>query len=215
MLRVEAPDVDGYLATLSKATRKDLRRKLRGVSKIETQRTTEPGPWLKTIHALYTGTVDRGELAFGRCRSPSSAACVRKCRARFYELYLVGARLAAFNLLIQGEDAAAGPYLLDKFFGMDPVIGREHDLWFISWLENVRYCIERRIGTYYAGSGSEATKSRLGADLRHGVTLFRHRNPAPNLLLRAGRSFVAYRPDVGVGRVNAGANGVGAEGSDA
>jgi hypothetical protein len=68
---------------------------------------------------------------------------------------------------------------------MDYVLGRKCNLYALSWLENVRACIGRKIPFYYAGQGSEKTKSHLGATLIPSFILFKHRQPVIDRLLMA------------------------------
>jgi hypothetical protein len=68
--------------------------------------------------------------------------------------------------------------MVDKYFCMDYELGRKYNLYFLSWLENVRYCVEQKIPLYHAGPGAEKTKARLGATSIPSVILFKHRRPA-------------------------------------
>jgi hypothetical protein len=67
--------------------------------------------------------------------------------------------------------------MVDKYFCMDYEVGRKYNLYFLSWLENVRYCVERIIPLYHAGQGAESTKARLGATFIPSLILFKHRQP--------------------------------------
>jgi len=53
----------------------------------------------------------------------------------------------------------------------------------MSWLENVRTCVERKIPLYYAGQGTEKTKAHLGATFIPSFLLFKHRQPVFDRLL--------------------------------
>jgi hypothetical protein len=53
----------------------------------------------------------------------------------------------------------------------------------LSWLENVRTCVERKIPLYYAGQGTEKTKAHLGATFIPSFILFKHRQPVFDRLL--------------------------------
>jgi hypothetical protein len=81
--------------------------------------------------------------------------------------------LAAFNLLVVTPDA-----MVDKYFCMDVAVGRKYNLYVLSWLENVRYCVEHNIPLYHAGQGAETTKAHLGATFIPSLILFKHRRPA-------------------------------------
>ena len=64
-----------------------------------------------------------------------------------------------------------------RLFCMDYELGRKYNLYVLSWLENVRCCVERKIPLYHAGQGAEKTKAHLGATLIPSFILFKHRQP--------------------------------------
>ena len=66
---------------------------------------------------------------------------------------------------------------------MDYELGRKYNLYVLSWLENVRTCVERKIPLYYAGQGTEKTKAHLGATFIPSFILFKHRQPVFDRLL--------------------------------
>ncbi|MFI5378372.1 MAG: GNAT family N-acetyltransferase [Tepidisphaerales bacterium] len=187
--------VDQYLARLSRSMRHDLRRKLRSAEHIDIRRTADPSPWLDRIMELYGGTVDRAELSLGRHRRTFFERVCREVPGAEYVLYLLHGRLIAFNLLVNSPALC-----VDKYFCMDPQVGREHNLYFVSWIENVKWCIERGIPVYHAGPGAEATKARLGARFIPSITLFHHANPIAQAIMSALRGLVAYRPAVDLTR---------------
>jgi hypothetical protein len=88
-------------------------------------------------------------------------------------------RLIGFNLLLHD-----GRQLLDKFIGMDGERAREHNLYFVSWLYNLRWCLKHGIGLYEPGQAGYETKIRLGCRLLPNWYYFRHRNPLLNAALR-------------------------------
>jgi hypothetical protein len=69
-----------------------------------------------------------------------------------------------------------GHCLLDKFLGMDYALAREYNLYFYTWIENVRRCIDLKIGLYQSGQGLHALKHRLGSHLSANWLWYRHRN---------------------------------------
>ncbi len=183
--------IDEYYAGLSKNMRKDLRRKLRSAEEITILHTRQPGAWLDAIHDLYLRTVERSELSMGVQRRCLFASVCDQVPGARYVLYIQGGRLLAFNLLIE-----SGSVLVDKYFCMDLDAGRQLGLYFVSWIENIRHCIDHRIPVYHAGPGAEATKARLGAKFVASVTHFRHRNPLAQMLLRRFRRLLAYTPAI-------------------
>jgi hypothetical protein len=95
-----------------------------------------------------------------------------------YTLYFVQEELAAFNLLVTKQEV-----MVDKYFCMDHELGRKHNLYVLSWFENVRTCVERKIPLYCAGQGAEKTKAHLGATFVPNFILFKHRQPVFDRLL--------------------------------
>ncbi|EPR43099.1 hypothetical protein dsx2_2459 [Desulfovibrio sp. X2] len=184
------PDLEAYLSSLGRATRKNMRRRLRAAQgRVTVERREAIDDVLPEIAALYEETLARSDMQFERLpaawfremlsRMPGRASCV---------LYRVDGRLAAFNLVLENRHA-----LLDKFFGMRADLGREHGLYFVSWLENVRRCIERGLPVYVSGQAGYEAKLRLGSRLAPNWLLFRHGNPVLNGLLRLVAAFA--RPD--------------------
>jgi len=181
--------LESYLAGLSKATRKDLRRKLRDAQDIEIRRTREPGPWLDMMYRWYLRAVERSEIVFGMQRLEYFAQVCRVVPGAEFVLYFHGGTLLAFNLVIVTPES-----LVDQYFGMDDDRGRQYALYFISWLENIRYCIAHRIPRYDAGQGAETTKERLGTDMVPSLVLLRHRNPIIHRLFTMCLKRFACRP---------------------
>ncbi len=191
--------LDSYLASLSKSTRKDLRRKLRNAQEIEIRRTRDPGPWLDTMYRWYLRTVEGSEAVFGMQRQDYFAQVCQAIPGAEFVLYLHRGTLRAFNLVIVTPER-----LIDQYFGMDEILGRQYALYFISWLENVRYCITHQIPRYDAGQGAEATKGRFGVEMAPSLVLFRHRNPILHGVLTVCLKRFACQPAGGLPRAQLG-----------
>ncbi|MGN6627073.1 MAG: GNAT family N-acetyltransferase, partial [Tepidisphaeraceae bacterium] len=182
--------VEEYIGTLSKNARKDIRKKLRECGPVRIERLRDIEPYQDAINALYANSVDRAELAFGRQSQQFFRNITQYEPGAHYVLYWLGDELIAFNLLVRHQDR-----LIDKYFCMKPDAGRANSLYFVSWIENVRYCIEQAIPVYHAGPGAEMVKRRLGAHFIPSITLFRHRNPIVQMILKRLRSLFAYKSD--------------------
>ena len=156
-----------YLAGLSKKMGQDLRRKVRKAHAVRVLRTRQPGPWLETIYAFYQLTCQRSDVHFSLHSPEFFKLICRQVDDAEYVLYFVGERLAAFGLQIVRPDR-----LIDKYFGMDPVLGREYSLFFVSVFKDIEYCITHRIPLYQWGFTEEGTKARLGAALVPSLILF-------------------------------------------
>lgn len=177
-LLVDFRSVEEYLSRLSGAARKDLRRKMRVAPEVRIVHSRTIASYLDRIFKLYLDTVARSPMALGvHNRWFFEKICERVPGAE-YVLYFVQDELVAFNLLFVKQEA-----LVDKYFCMDYGPGRKYNLYVLSWLENVRTCVERNIPLYYAGQGTEKTKAHLGAKFIPSLILFKHRHPVIDRLL--------------------------------
>ncbi len=168
-----------------------MRRKMKGAGNIRIERTREPAKYLDIIHDLYQKSVERAEMSFGAHRRLFFERICKDVPGSEYVLYFLDDGLVAMNLLVRRNDS-----LVDKYFAMDRTIGRKHNLYFVSWMENIRYCIENRIPVYHAGPGAERTKARLGSEFLTSITMFRHRNAIAHAALSRLRGLLAYEPAI-------------------
>jgi predicted N-acyltransferase len=171
-LPINFNSMEEFLARLSRAARKDLRRKMRVAPDVRVIRSRNISPFLDRIYKLYLETVERGPIAFGAHNRLFFEKICEKIPDAEYTLYFVQEELAAFNLLVGRQQG-----MLDIFFCMDYGLGRKYNLYVLSWLENVRTCVERRIPLYQAGQGAEKTKAHLGATFIPSFIFFKHRQP--------------------------------------
>jgi predicted N-acyltransferase len=172
--------MEEFLARFSKASRKDLRRKMRASQEVKVIRSQNISPFLDRIYKLYLETVARGPVSFGVHKRLFFEKICERVPGSEYTLYFVQEELVAFNLLVVKQEA-----MVDKYFCMDYELGRKYNMYVLSWLENVRACVERKIPFYYAGQGAEKTKAHLGATLIPGFILFKHRQPVIDRFLMA------------------------------
>ena len=88
VLDIDFPDLDGYFARLSAATRKDLRRKLKARQNVRIERRSDLGPYRQRAMELYSQTRERSDWQFedltlayfegmlAGCRSVRSSRCI-------------------------------------------------------------------------------------------------------------------------------------------
>ena len=110
-------DVESYIATLSSATRKDIRRKRKAAAGVRVERRQNIEDLAAKIEALYEETRQHSSVHYGDFEAlpPDYFRSVARCageQAQFM-LYWVGDELAAFNLLLLGRET-----VIDKFLGM-------------------------------------------------------------------------------------------------
>ena len=138
---------------------------------------------------LYRGTLARAQYTFEELTPEFFRAVLRELgpRARC-ATYWDGDRLVAFNLVLHDDTT-----FVDKFLGMDYAVVRRYNLYYVSWLENVRYCIEHGLSRYQAGQGLHREKRRLGCRLVPNWLWYRHRNRVLDVVFAAGERW--YRLD--------------------
>ncbi|HWX23348.1 MAG TPA: GNAT family N-acetyltransferase [Candidatus Binatia bacterium] len=177
---IDFSSLEEFFARLSRAARKDLRRKMRVAPEVRVVRSRDISPVLDRIYHLYLETVERSPMAFGAHNRLFFEKICERVPGAEYTLYFVGEELAAFNLLVVKPEV-----MVDKNFCMDYELGRKYNLYVLSWLENIRTCVERGIPIYHTGQGHEKTKAHLGATLIQIYLLFKHRQPVINRILVA------------------------------
>ncbi len=203
----EYPDAESYLAGLSKATRKDLRRKMKGSGSVTVSQHCAITGMEHEFAALYAETQAQSALRYNAFEDlPADyfqwVSQTLKERAIFV-CYRVNGVLAAFNLLFVEHDR-----VIDKFLGMRYPLAREHDLYAISWMYNVRLC--QSIGRRYLQTGQTAyaSKLRFGSGLVPSVHYVKHRNPLLHGALRQAAPMLAFPrwdPDLKAHRARAAA----------
>ena len=201
-LDIDFPSVDAYLGRLSAGTRKDMRRKLKSAGRVQVENRRDlDGGLLEQVMPIYAATRDRAEMAFEDLTPAYFDGVLKRMAGRAVcTLYRVDGELLACNLLLH-DDAL----LLDKFFCMKPE-GRDYDIYYLSWFENLRFCLEHGLQRYQSGQAAYANKLKLGSRLTPNAMWFRHRNPVVNGLLRAAAPLFAT-PDPQAPAPAAGAGG--------
>jgi len=178
-LDVPFTSVDEYVASLSKATRKDMRRKLKTAAELRVEWRTNIDDIVGDVMRLYTSTHATAQFSFEELTPDYFRNVLRELGPRASCVtYWLGTKLVAFNLVLHD-----GKRLLDKFLGMDYACARDYNLYFSSWFENVRYCIEHRIPLYQSGQGLHGVKRRLGSRLSPNWLWYRHRNRSLDAIL--------------------------------
>lgn len=189
-LDIDFADLDGYLARLSAATRKDLRRKLKAFDAVRVEVRGDIGGLEPRVLELYRQTRARSDLQFEELTAAYFTGVLAAMADRaLCVLYFVGDELIGCNLLLHDDEV-----LLDKFFCMESERGPAHNLYFLSWITNVRLCLERGLRRYQSGQAGYSTKLRLGSRLRGADMYFRHRQPLLNQALKWAAPLLAEDP---------------------
>ena len=180
MLDLPFASFEDYLGALSRATRKDMRRKIKSFEGVRVEQRRNIDDVQARVWELYTQTVAHSDLQFEHLPATYFTELLQSLAptASIF-LYWAEEKLIAFNFVIETNNR-----LVDKYIGMDYSTVHQFSLYFNSWLFNVRYCIDRGIGVYQSGQAFYAPKLRLGCRLVPNWQYFRHGNVVINALLR-------------------------------
>jgi predicted N-acyltransferase len=184
---IDFQTIDDYLATLSSGTRKDMRRKLRAASAVTVERVSDLGPWHARFMELYHQTRERSEWQFEDLTPTYFSGILHHMPENaFCTVYTAKGEILAFNLLLHDDGQ-----LIDKFFCMDAERGRPYNLYYLSWFENLRYCLENGIERYQSGQAYYRNKVKLGSELTENAMFFRHTNRIAHAVLKRIAPFLA------------------------
>jgi predicted N-acyltransferase len=189
-LEIDFADMDGYLAKLSAATRKDMRRKLKSQAGLRIEHRDNITGLEERVLDLYNQTRQRSNLQFEDLTEAYFTGVLERLgKQAFCILYFIDNDLIGFNLLLHN-----GKTLLDKFFCMETARGPAQNLYFISWFVNLQFCLQAGLARYQSGQAGYETKLRLGSRMTPTQMYFRHRRPLVNLALRWAAPLLADDP---------------------
>lgn len=161
-LNISFKDFEGYLKTLSSATRYDLRRKFKKVDDripidLEVVDSLKEDV-LRDVYRLYLDIVERHEMEFEvlsldffRNISRNMPGC-----AKFF-LWRIEGRLVTFLFCLVSRDL-----LIDYYVGFDYTVAHTYHLYFIKFRDTLNWCIEHGIKRYNMGTTGYEPKRRLG-----------------------------------------------------
>jgi hypothetical protein len=166
--------VEEYLEALPGSVRRDVRRKVRQSAK--TVRFTEASTVAgreQEIAQLYEETRANG-AGYGNFDALSSnyvSSILQGVNGEATVLLgWVDNVLASFALILVGSDGAYAHQI-----GMRYPLARENNLYFLNWLEAVRFCVGRGIRRLEFGQTCYPLKLRLGCRLERSWIYVRHR----------------------------------------
>lgn len=183
---IDFDSADDYLARLSHSRRKSIRRKLRardalviecvptGAAMFDDEAT------LVAFYALYGNVYAQSEIHFDRLSEAFFRAVLRDgCSGGQVFTYRHQGTLIGWNLCYVHDNK-----LIDKYVGFAYPQAREHNLYVVSWMENLAHARARGLSHYIAGWTDTGIKRQLGARFcttRHAVYV---RNPLLRALFR-------------------------------
>ncbi|MDQ6860171.1 MAG: GNAT family N-acetyltransferase [Verrucomicrobiota bacterium] len=138
---------DDYFAHLSKATRKDLRRKFRRVEQaepIEMEVVNDVTPFIDEVYPLYLAVHERSSMKFETLTKEFLCALGERMpdRARFM-IWRQGGRIIAFTIALVHNGV-----FYDDYLGLDYRVALDLHLYFVTFRDIIRWCIEQGLTTY-------------------------------------------------------------------
>lgn len=182
---------DDYLAKLSAATRKDIRRKLRSRAGLRIEHKTPDAAERAAIAELYRDTQTASEVRYGDFEELPEGYFDRMAelgpdQARFV-LYWASDTLVAFNLLLLSPDR-----VIDKFIGMRYPLAKENNVYVVSWMENIGFALATGRRHLQTGQTAYVDKLRFGSELEPRTIWAKHRFQPLNAALRASAGLLAF-----------------------
>lgn len=183
-LDVPFRSLDEYFESLSASMRSDLRRKQRQSKNSVTLESVASAAGLEAeLSAMSEETHRRGAGDYGGfdTLSPGYVPRVMEAGQGTARLRLgrVDGRLASFSLFFVEPGRVVAQQI-----GMHYPLARDHNLYFLHWLDLVGFCIAQGIPRLEFGQTSYAVKRRLGCRLEPRWAYVRHRVDAINRVVK-------------------------------
>jgi predicted N-acyltransferase len=155
---------DEYFHTLSKATRKDLRRKFRKAErapKIEMELVSEIAPFVDEIYPLYLAVHERSPLKFETLTKDYFLAVAERLpeRSRFF-IWRQSGKIVAFSFCLVCGDA-----IYDECIGLDYTVALDLHLYFYTLRDIISWALQQRLKYYYSNPLNYEPKLHLDCEL--------------------------------------------------
>ncbi|MEO8747195.1 MAG: GNAT family N-acetyltransferase [Rhodanobacter sp.] len=183
---IDFASMEDYLARLSHSRRKNIRRKLRArdalsIECVPTGSSLFADPIvLAQFYALYCQVYQQSEIHFDLLSEAFFQAVLRASGSGgLVFTYRRDGELIGWNLCYVHRGM-----LVDKYIGLAYPQAHEHNLYVVSWIENLEYARRHGLSHYVAGWTDAGIKRQLGARFsttRHAVYL---RNPLLRFVFR-------------------------------
>jgi Acetyltransferase (GNAT) domain len=174
---------DEYFQTLSKATRKDLRRKFRKTErlpKIEMQVVTDVAPLIAEIYPLYLAVHERSPLKFETLTKEYFLAIAQRMHehARFF-IWRQSGKIVAFSFCL-----VCGDKIYDECIGLDYSVALGLHLYFYTLRDIISWALQQGLKYYYSNPLNYEPKLHLDCELVPLDLYVRHTSALLNPIFR-------------------------------
>ena len=157
-------DWDEYFRTLSKATRKDLRRKFRKAErapKIDIEIVNDLTPYVDEIYPLYLQVHERSPLKFETLTKDYFRAISKRIpdRTRFF-VWRQSGKIVAFSFCLVCDEA-----IYDECIGLDYSVALDLHLYFYTLRDIISWALQRGLKFYYSNPLNYEPKLHLDCEL--------------------------------------------------
>jgi hypothetical protein len=155
---------DEYFSTLSKATRKDLRRKFRKADRaprIEMEIVRDIASFVDEIYPLYLAVHQRSPLKFETLTKDYFRAVAQRMpeRTRFF-LWRQNSKVVAFSLCLVFADK-----IYDECIGLDYSVALDLHLYFYTLRDIISWALQQGLKYYYSNPLNYEPKLHLDCEL--------------------------------------------------
>ena len=189
IIEIKAPSIEEYIKTLSRNTRKDLKKKLRRSSEqaqLVTVIREDIGDIVDEVYKLYMNNFDESSVHF-EVLTPEFFRRIFQNMPGRVKLFVTydKDKIVAFNLcLIRGN------FCIDKFIGLDSELALKYHLYFTTLYHNLDWCIKNGIRFYQPGATDYHPKMRFGAKLIPLFVYSKAFNPLLNYAVKTLAKFI-------------------------
>ncbi|MEI8348116.1 MAG: GNAT family N-acetyltransferase, partial [Pseudomonadota bacterium] len=158
--------VEDYLNRLSKSRKKDLKRKLKSLAKIDVQEVDTGDVFftqenIDYLYQLYLNVYNASYIHFDLMSREFFQKIFQDshCPGKVFLYRVKGQeKIIAFNLCFIHENN-----LVDKYVGFKYPESQNYNLYFVSWFYNLDYCLRNKLNNFIAGWTDPEVKAYLGA----------------------------------------------------
>ena len=183
--------IEEFLARMSRSRRKDLKRKLKATSALQTDviptghAMFRDEDVLAEFYALYLNVYRQSAIHFDLLSADFFRAVLQDANTRgLVFVYRADGKMIGYNIcFIHGEA------LVDKYVGFLYPQVREHNLYIVSWFRNLEYALTHGLRCYVAGWTDPEIKRHLGATFTMTQHAVHVRNPLLKNILRSFKRF--------------------------
>ena len=174
---------DAYFSTLSKATRKDLRRKFRKTErapKITMEVLSDVASLVDQIYPLYLAVHERSSLKFETLTKDYFASVAQRMpdRARFF-IWRQNGDIVAFSFCL-----VCGKAIYDECIGLDYSVALDLHLYFYTLRDIISWAMQQGLKYYYSNPLNYEPKLHLDCELVPLDLYILHTNPLLNPIFR-------------------------------